>query len=223
MPSMSRASCPWCGRSAAVRAGGRFSVHNDLDRAASRFAGAVRCAGVGRGASEHDPTVDRPRAWPVRPFATVPREWLWRRDRGVCWICGAKNRLRGDWHADHLIPLTAPEDAAQRAGLDRHPGDSWTNQAVTCLGCNMDKGARFGQREIDKHRELAKRYPEGFCVTLRVASCIWDPVHVPVIDIYWEACLECNRAEPNRAKCPDCAERIAHITVDRSEMTTHLR
>jgi hypothetical protein len=118
-----------------------------------------------------------------------------------------------------VIPATASEEAVRAAGLERHPGDSWTNLAVSCLDCNMDKGAGCGDREIAKHRELAALYPEGFCIGLRVASGIGDHDYVPIIHVDWDSCLSCNRDTPNPTRCPDCASRQVYVEVDLSNMT----
>jgi 5-methylcytosine-specific restriction endonuclease McrA len=215
---MPRSRCPWCNRQASMRSDGRFYPHNDLSHRDSRVVGAVRCSGTGQTAAEYDPAISVRRKMPVRPWATVPRDWLWRRDGGLCWICGAQTTRRDQWNADHVIPRTASEEAVQAAGLERHPGDSWTNLAVSCFDCNMDKGARWGDREVAKHRELAALYPDGFCISLRLASEIGDHEHVPMIYVEWDSCLRCKRMTPNLTNCPDCAKRKGHIRVYLSHM-----
>lgn len=68
------------------------------------------------------------------PAEYVSRAAIYRRDRGICHLCGA-HRPPDDFHLDHLVPLA-------RGGTHDE-----SNLAVACPGCNMGRGARPLERQ----------------------------------------------------------------------------
>lgn len=60
----------------------------------------------------------------------VDRSHVWRRDHGVCYLCGLPAN-ESDWHLDHIIPL---------CGGGTH---SYDNVAVTHPSCNQSKGGKL--------------------------------------------------------------------------------
>lgn len=43
--------------------------------------------------------------WCLRNGPQYARQAVFDRDRGVCALCGAQHARKGQWHADHIIPI----------------------------------------------------------------------------------------------------------------------
>ena len=154
-----------------------------------------------------EPGVDVP--YPVEPTAPYSIESLWKRDNGICWICGVYLPRRAERTIDHVIPRAATTEKCRRFGLTGNPGDTWANVALACAECNYDKLAKFGEREVAKHLELLDKFPAGYCTILRLQSGIAER---PQFWLDWSSCWTCNRSRPAFDKCWDCRERELSVS-----------
>lgn len=73
-----------------------------------------------------------------RAFNYQQKQEIWRRDRGICGICGRK--VRGDWHADHIVPWAFGGETSVDNGQVAHPG------------CNQRKGTDSEHDEMGWNR-----------------------------------------------------------------------
>jgi 5-methylcytosine-specific restriction endonuclease McrA len=67
------------------------------------------------------------------PRVPYRRSDVYRRDQGICHLCGKP--VRGAWSLDHLVPVSLKTERL-------HPGDVIANAAVSHVGCNSKKGNR---------------------------------------------------------------------------------
>ena len=67
----------------------------------------------------------------------VYRSIVYRRDDGKCYICG-KDVPEDNWHMDHIVPVS-------KGGLN-----SYSNVAVSCVGCNQSKSDKLLSPEMNE-------------------------------------------------------------------------
>jgi 5-methylcytosine-specific restriction endonuclease McrA len=71
-----------------------------------------------------------------------PRYYTWKRDHGVCALCGAKDdRYRGEWEADHIIPVVR---GGGRCGLDGY--------RTLCVPCHRAETAALARSRAEERK-----------------------------------------------------------------------
>lgn len=97
--------------------------------------------------------------WCLRNSPKYAREAVFDRDQGVCALCGIKNSRKGNWQADHIVPVIL--DGGE-CGL--------SNLRTLCLLCHK-RVTKELRAHLAAQRALAKFSPERDSKDKVVESC----------------------------------------------------
>lgn len=79
--------------------------------------------------------------WCLRNGPRYARQAVFDRDQGVCALCGAQHTRKGEWHADHIIPVA---EGGGECGLE--------NLRTLCIPCHKNVTAELKKRLAEKRK-----------------------------------------------------------------------
>lgn len=112
-------TCQWPGCREKIRGGAKFCTPHAKAAWKKNNPDKVQAARAARRARENKAASE-----------AISKARVWARDRGICGICG-KKADKGNWHLDHVIPLS-------RGGTH-----TYGNVQVSHPFCNWKKGAKI--------------------------------------------------------------------------------
>lgn len=82
-----------------------------------------------------------------------------KRDKGVCSLCGFDVDPK-NFHVDHTVPMQVNPASLLAFGLSENPGDVPWNVSVSHPSCNISKGNRMTQEDVNRYLLWSHLYGE---------------------------------------------------------------